>query len=142
MVKNLQLLHEHSNEDSIRKLRRICLMMFKVYSNYLNVSLVGILVLKLAGFGPFKMLHPAIYDSLVNDGPAFYFLLFIHFLSVVCIIYLITVGDLFPIMCMMRLGANVKLLCNDLKNCANNKNVKINEQNLLACVRYHEALMR
>ena len=141
MIKNLQSLHEHGNEETIKNLQKKCLKMLKFYLYYLLISLFGVLVLKLAGISAFTLLLPVLYDRLA-DIFLYPFVLFINFFHCIGNIFVTTICDCFPIFCMKRLEANLNLLNYDLRHCTDSLDQKENEKNLIACVRYHEAIMR
>lgn len=140
MVKEFHSMHEWTDEDSLQFYRKRCLWLLKFYSVLTITCMTVLVVAKLFGFNTFTLFIPAIYDSLAV-GPFYYFFLCVNFIQGYCFAIAAVSFDLLHIFCVVRAEANLKFLNNSLKSCTDSGNLKRNEKDLIACVKYHWAII-
>lgn len=136
MIGKLSSMHEYHDEDLLQKYRQKCLKILKLYKIFVLLSLTIPVVSKLFGANTFKLAVPAIYDELAN-GTLRYILLIVSVIHAYCYAFAVIPCDLLNIFCLIRLEANVEFLSNKLRQCTDSDDLKENERNLIACIKYH-----
>lgn len=140
-IKALQLLHEDTDEDFINVYRRKCFRLLRIYGGSLAATVLCAIPVKCIGYNVYFLLIPAAYDVLAH-GDLFYFFMIISFIHTVGLVLLFAASDLLHIFCMVRVEANLKLLNDKIRHCADSKDLKENEKELSACIRYHNEIIK
>lgn len=140
MIKALQMLHEKDDESFIDNCRRNCFLMLRIYKACLTVTVCFAVLFKFAGYHSYFLVIPVLYDEFAH-GDLYYFLLIVSFLQTVGLLFLFVSSDLIHVFCMLRLEANLKLLNWKLRRCTDSDDLRENEESLVACVRYHSAII-
>lgn len=140
MIKKFHLLHESEDEHVIQDYRKKCLFMMGCYQLLLKLAGSMWIIFKFFGLNPYNLFIPAIYDKLAY-GYFYYFLFPLNLVHLACLIPLYTACDFLHIICIVRAEANLKILSEKLRSCTDDIDLKRNEKNLVACIRYHFAII-
>lgn len=141
MFNGFQSMHEREDNSLLNNYRRKCCQLVKFYIAYLEVTGAFVLCLNLCGYRTFKLLVPSLYDDFA-EGHLLYPLLFLNTVHAFSLLPLIVCCDLIHIVCIVRAGANLKLLSNKLRRCTDSGNIKENEKKLIACIKYHQRILK
>lgn len=141
MVKGFQSMHEPKNDPYLNYYRTKCCQLLKYYIAYLKLTGVVVLCFNVCGYKMFKLLVPALYDDFA-DGNLFYPLLILNTVHVCGLLPLIVSCDLLDIVCIVRAGANLQLLSDNLRQCTESSDLKKNERMLIKCIEYHHRILK
>lgn len=140
LIKQLHNMHEFEDEEAIAAVRLSSLRMIKTYKLFLLTGASVLSGLRMAGLGSFKLVLPTLYDVLA-DGFLFSLLMLVNIIHLWLYALLFLPADLLHILGMIRVEANTKFLCEKLEACTSGEDFEENEKNLIACVRYHLAII-
>lgn len=140
MIRNLNFMHSREYEDSMNFYRKLCLRLVK-FHKYIMASIEFTLItFKLIGFDFFILAIPALYDELAC-GSFYNLFLFLNVINFTGILMLYNGCDLLHVLCMIRAEANLDFLGKKLRCCADSKDLRENESNLIECVEYHSMII-
>lgn len=140
LMTDLQAIHEDKDKNFIQKYRKTSLLLIKAYHCFLTIGSLAIIIARLCGIRTFKLFIPTIFDGLAN-GSFYNTMLFMNLIQTLLLGEVFLTCDLFHILCMIKIEANLKLLNAKLRNCADRNEAADNEMELIACVRYHVAII-
>lgn len=122
--------------DEMETTSKNCANIAKAYRIVLYIIATLNIIIKVSGHGIFVLTFSAIYDVLAR-GYFYYFWILFNALHGYAYVTLILLFDLLPVFGMIRLAMNVKLLSNEIRKSTDSFDFKVNERNLIACVKYH-----
>lgn len=125
------------NDDGLNRTRwRKFVKLSKCYEHFLHFLVVIFIPLKMAGFDCFKLWSPVLYDELAV-GYFYYPLLVVNFFHTLWFEAVITACDFLPILLLARVDVNLRFLCDMLRHCTDNIDLRVNEKELVKCIKYH-----
>ena len=136
VIKKLQGIHDHQDDFSMQTYRNLSGKLLRFHKILMALAALCLTIMTYSGFHNFKLILPAVYDFLADDQ--FYQLfLFINAVFFFLQSYLYFATEWLHVLCMIRIEANFKLLCEKIRKCAKSDDLKENEENLIKCIKYH-----
>lgn len=141
MLKMLHNLHEVDEEHLMDVYKKKCFKIMKYYKALLLSEAAILSLLSLLPFYIFDLVIPVAYDTIPTEYFHSLFMI-VNSLQAFCMAFLFVSSDLLHIFCMIRIEGNIRNLCYKLNNCTDNKDVQTNENELIACIKHHQAIKR
>lgn len=138
MMKTMQALHEREDDNEVEAYRNLGITLINLYKIFFGFAFFFLTTMRLFGISACQFILPVIYDVFADD---FGILLSIHIPHVAYAMVLFITIEMVHVICMIRVEANLKILGEKLKHCADADDLEANEQNLIACIKYHRAIL-
>lgn len=141
MFRNFHSMQERENDEILNIYRSKYARLMKGLKLFLAVAVMYVVMLKVFRVDYFLLFVPAIYDVMA-EGTFYSFFMMVNFVQLSCSVLIYVFGDGLYILCMMKIEAYLDVLCNLLRHCTDDDDLKNNEKNLIACVEYHCLIIR
>lgn len=139
--KSFQSMHGRRNSDFIAVYCKKMYKLTKFYTIYLAAIMTLIIILFFLDFKVFKFIIPTFYDDYA-EGNLYFPLLGINIISIYMTVITMSSTDLIHVICMVRAGANLEALNDQLLCCTDSEDLSTNEKNLVCCIRYHQKITK
>lgn len=141
MFRDFHSMQKRENDEIQSVYRSEYSRLVKCYKFFMAVAVMYMIMMKFFKFDYFLLFVPAIYD-IMAEGTFYSIFMVINIVQMGCSVLVYMVCDCLHILSMMKVEAYLDVLCEMLRHCTDDDDLKSNEENLKACVKYHCLVIR
>lgn len=140
MIKAFHSLHCAEGEATMTYYQNKSCMIVKIYRTSIEVATSTLVICHLCGYKSFRLVMPSLLE-VYADGSLYYPLLIVNIIHMYFFVLFVVATDLLHVQCVVRAGANYKILSEKLRHSTNSEDLNENEDQLNACVKYHQRIV-